>query len=130
MHSKKDQSLISQIEEKISHFDPFDLISILGMDFFGCPEDFAKAQHEVTQVCNEYVTGLLSSKLPAKRSLPTPKDTKDIAELFQKLVFTYFYENLPANKQDRCLFFPKHGRSPFSLFYTFLFYDSQRRRLS
>jgi hypothetical protein len=93
--------LIDQIDNKIKKFDPLDLLSILGTNFFGFPEDFAKSQHEVTQVCNEFVAGLLSSKPRTKRSLPTPEDTKDIAELFQKLIFTYFYENLPINKQPK-----------------------------
>ena len=99
-HAQEERSeLIGQIKEKVNKFDALDLLSALGMDFFSSPEDFAKAQNEITQVCNEFVTGLLSSKFSFSGDIPQPDDVQEIKELFQKLIFTYFYENLPSNKQ-------------------------------
>jgi hypothetical protein len=113
--------LIDTIQLKLSQISTLDFLSMLAMEFFNFPEDFARAQQEVTQARNEFVTGLLSSKpISTDGRFPTPEDQKEIKQLFHKLLLTYFLENLPSKTVAKSNSFQdveKAGSAFFTLSY-------------
>jgi hypothetical protein len=120
--AKKDRlQLIDTIQSKVSQINTRDLTSLLAMEFFTFPEEFAKAQREVTQARNEFVIGLLSSKpIVEGGRFPTSEDLNEIRQLFQKLFLTYFYENLPTKTASESYIFQdieEAGSAFFTLAY-------------
>jgi hypothetical protein len=94
--SRKERTqLIEAINSKVSEINTIDLLSMLAMEFFMFPEDYVKLQYEITQACNEFVTGLASSKPNKKGRFPTPEDLTEINQVFQKVVLTYMPEYMP-----------------------------------